>query len=144
MGSTSSIRNLILVAVSGCLMGGCENASDNPLPSAESMDAPTSMSQCSDLDATQARQDCAYAFLDERREDTKAIQEALSQLPEAIDRDMVLYRLAFNYPSIANRFCDRVTTDAFIEKCTQVMGRPHLSSTPGVQKKPKVQKPGLP
>ena len=49
---------------------------------------------------------------------------------------MVLYRLA-HYPSIANRFCARVTTEAFIEKCTQVMGRPHLSSTICVQRSPK-------
>ena len=144
MGSTSSIRAVIFVAVNGALTWGCELSSEQVVTQNESVENPTSMDQCSELKATQARQDCAYAFLDERRDDAEVIQEAVAQLPEAIDRDMVLYRLAFNYPSIANRFCDRVTTEAFIEKCTQVMGRPHLSSTPGVQKKPKVQKPGLP
>lgn len=132
MGSSSSIRTLILAVAHGMFVSGCDETVEESASKTESIDSPTSMSQCADIAATQARQDCAYSFLDARRDDAEAIQTALTELPEAIDRDMVLYRLAFNYPSIANRFCARVTTEAFIEKCTQVMGRPHLSDRKSV------------
>ena len=45
-------------------------------------------------------------------------------------------RLAIAEPQKAGRLCERVTTPGADEKCRQVLGRPHLQTTPKPPKDP--------
>ena len=117
MGSTIRIQALILV-----LLGCAEDSSPSTSTSANPSD-------CSTVDDWQNRLDCAYEQAEPLVE-TDGLEANLAKLDAKEDRDMVLYRLAVNHPQQANRLCQMVTTRAFVEKCQQVVGRPHLATTP--------------
>ena len=117
MGSTIRIQALI-VALLGC-------ADESASPSG----GDATVSDCSTVADWQDRLDCAYGQAEPLVE-TDELEAKLSTLEATEDRDMVLYRLAVNHPQQASRLCQMVTTRAFVEKCQQVVGRPHLSTTP--------------
>ncbi len=122
MGTTSHFRTVILslVLVGGLL--GC-GADDDA-----TVTTPTD-GDCSSIEDWQDRLDCAYPMVEAHLEDDEALSTALDTLSAKEDRDMILYRLAFNHPTEAPRLCKKVQTEAFVEKCKQVMGRPHLGTT---------------
>ena len=68
--------------------------------------------------------------------DTKALDAALADIAEPESRDLLLLRLAIAEPQKAGRLCERVTTPGADEKCRQVLGRPHLQTTPKPPKDP--------
>ena len=74
-------------------------------------------------------------------DDIDALETELSTLEEPGDRDMVLYRLAFNNPERATNFCARITTASFVEKCQQVLGRPHLGTIRRAKTNPSTPNP---
>jgi hypothetical protein len=84
---------------------------------------------CASIEDWQNRLDCAYSSAEAHVDEDEALITALQTLSSKEDQDMILYRLAFNYPSEAPRLCKMVKTRAFEEKCQQVMGRPHLGTT---------------
>lgn len=61
-------------------------------------------------------------------EDPEHRQEVLSQLPPE-QRDLLLLQLAVHNPIVAPTLCGEVQGTVAKNKCTQVIGRPHLQLT---------------
>ena len=72
-------------------------------------------------------------------DDPRAMQAEISTFSDPTDQDMIFYRPAFNHPERAQEFCSQTQTRAFVEKCQQVLGRPHLGTKP----RPKAEHPQI-
>ncbi len=59
--------------------------------------------------------------------DWQSFDETVSTM-EVTQRDLLLLRLAVQHPSQSAHLCNRVQTQNAIEKCKQVIGRPHLTT----------------
>ena len=97
---------------------------------------PTNVAECAQLGDAAAREECRYGFVAPLVGDTKALDAALADIAEPESRDLLLLRLAIAEPQKAGRLCERVTTPGADEKCRQVLGRPHLQTTPKPPKDP--------
>ena len=128
MGATHFLRALIVVLPSSL---GCE--SEN-----ESIEV-TDSTDCSIIEDWQDQHECVYAKALMQVDDPQAMNAEISTLSEPTDQDMIFYRLAFNHPERAQEFCSQTQTRAFVEKCQQVLGRPHLGTKP----RPKADHPQI-
>ena len=102
---------------------------------------PSNLGECVQLSTVAAREECRYGFVLPLVEDSKALDAALAQIPEVESRDLLLLRLAIAEPRKAARYCKRVTTPGAEERCRQVLGRPHLQSTPKPPQDPPAERP---
>lgn len=59
-----------------------------------------------------------------------AARAAIEAIPGDEARDMARLRLATDFPRRAGELCRETTTPLAREKCTQVLGRPHLHGKP--------------
>ena len=59
--------------------------------------------------------------------DWKVFDQRISTM-EIAQRDLLLLRLAVQHPSKSSHLCKRVQSKNAIEKCKQVIGRPHLTT----------------
>ncbi len=91
---------------------------------------PASFADCADVADLTAREDCRLQFARQLLDDPTALDAAIDSVPEADSRDLLLLRLAVAEPTRASRLCERVVGAGAVEKCRQVLGRPHLSTTP--------------
>ncbi len=105
---------------------------------------PQALEDCASLSDAGAREECRYTFVAPLVGDKKALDAALEQIPEAESRDLLLLRLAIAEPRKAARLCEKVTTPGADERCRQVLGRPHLQSTPKAPKDPPSGRPPAP
>ena len=101
---------------------------------------PQDLPGCAALDDPGARESCRWALIAPLADDEAALDAALAQVDEPESRDLLLLRLALSEPRRAPRLCARVRTPGAVEKCQQVLGRPHLGSAPRAPAAP----PGAP
>ncbi len=119
MGSANFIRTLI--ALLACSLGcGDEGVSQEV----------TDSTDCASITDWQDQIECVYAKAELEIDNPDTLRTELETLSEPADRDLVLYRLAVNHPERAQDFCGQTTTRAYQDKCTQVLGRPHLGTKP--------------
>lgn len=102
---------------------------------------PEALADCAALSDVGEREECRYGFVAPLVGDTKALDAALAQIPEVESRDLLLLRLAIAEPRKAKKLCERVTTPGAEERCRQVLGRPHLQTTPRPPKDPPTGSP---
>ena len=108
---------------------------------------PDTVAGCAGLRDATAREECRYRLVAPLTGDAAALDAALDAIEDPASRDLLLLRLAIAEPARASRQCARVTTDGAAEKCTQVLGRPHLSTTRKPPRRPPegaVQAPSSP
>ena len=102
--------------------------------------APTYIGECTRLTTASAVETCRYDMLRptvaQARMDTEALDAGLKEVDDDISRDLVLLRLAIAAPKHAGALCLRVRTGGAAEKCTQVLGRPHLGTERRAPKPP--------
>ena len=110
MGTTGPVRALILLAA-------CQGR-------------PATFAECARLDDATAREQCRYDFAVPMLDDAAAFDAALASVDDPSSRDLLLRRLAITAPTRAGLLCEKVQTAPAVEKCRQVLGRPHLQSTP--------------
>jgi len=103
--------------------------------------APTRFEECAALSDVTAREDCRLDFARQLLDDPGALQAAIDSVEPADSRDLLLLRLAVAEPARAGWLCTRVQGAGAQEKCRQVLGRPHLSTTPQA---PRPQQPVAP
>jgi hypothetical protein len=84
---------------------------------------------CESMGDPIAKEDCRYDEITKLVGDDAAFTVAVDSLPE-VSRDLVLYRLAVDDPSRAQRLCGMTRTTAMKDKCAKVLGRPHMSGPP--------------
>ncbi len=90
---------------------------------------PRDMAGCASLGPTE-REDCRLRFALELIDRPEELRAAIAAIPEPESRDLLLLRLAVAEPTRAGAFCADAASEAAREKCRQVLGRPHLSTTP--------------
>ncbi|MCB9776992.1 MAG: hypothetical protein H6742_00335 [Alphaproteobacteria bacterium] len=112
------IRHLSLSLLPGLLLGLLAGCSPEP----------TAFDDCGRLSGT-AREDCRLRFGQALLDDPAALEQALATLDPG-SRDLLLLRLAVAEPARAGQLCRQVATATAAEKCNQVLGRPHLGTTP--------------
>lgn len=91
---------------------------------------PATLGECAALADPAAADACALDLALPLVDDPPALAAALATLPSAAARDLLLLRLAVHRPTRAGPICALVETPGAREKCQQVLGRPHLGSTP--------------
>jgi hypothetical protein len=91
---------------------------------------PQDLPGCATLRDPGEREACRWALIAPLADDDAALDAALAQVAEPESRDLLLLRLALSEPRRAPRLCARVSTPGAVEKCQQVLGRPHLGSAP--------------
>lgn len=94
---------------------------------------PADLAGCAELSAPTAREECRFGMVAPLAEDREAFQAALAEIDDPYSRDLIRYRLAFQDPQKHSGLCREVEEATLHEKCRQIIGRPHLSST---RKKP--------
>ncbi|MFT5679311.1 MAG: hypothetical protein ACI8RZ_000215 [Myxococcota bacterium] len=94
---------------------------------------PTDLAGCAALSAPTAREECRFSMVAPLAGDSAAFKAALAEIEEPYSRDLIRYRLAFQDPEKNSGLCREVEETTLHEKCRQIIGRPHLSST---RKKP--------
>jgi hypothetical protein len=94
---------------------------------------PTDLAGCAALSAPTAREECRFAMVAPLAADRAAFTAALEEIADPYSRDLIRYRLAFQDPQKHSALCREVEETTLHEKCRQIIGRPHLSST---RKKP--------
>jgi len=94
---------------------------------------PEDLADCAVLSSPTAREECRYEMVAPLADDPRVFEAALEQIEAPYSRDLIRYRLAFQDPQKYSRLCKDVEEPSLHEKCRQIIGRPHLSST---RKKP--------
>ena len=89
---------------------------------------PTRLEDCAAVTDAVARGDCQLKFTTPLLEDPKALDAALALVPEGVERDALIARLAVTDPRRGARLCKAMTTPEGQQKCQQVLGRPHLGA----------------
>ena len=90
---------------------------------------PTTLAECTRRDSPAAVEDCRFEKVKPLIADDDALDAALDTIEDPGSRDLLLLRLAISDPQRAGRLCRRVETPGATERCRQVLGRPHLSTT---------------
>lgn len=95
--------------------------------------APDTLGGCAALSDAAAQETCRFELLEPLvkqpgRLDEASLDDGLKEIGAPASRDLVLLRLAISAPRHAGALCARVTTSGAQEKCTQVLGRPHLAT----------------
>jgi hypothetical protein len=90
---------------------------------------PTDLAGCAALSAPTQREECRFAMVAPLADDAAAFEAALAQIAEPYSRDLIRFRLGVQDPQKYSRLCREVEDAALHEKCRQIVGRPHLSST---------------
>jgi hypothetical protein len=88
------------------------------------------MAGCASVRDAVAREECRYTEAKALAGDDKALKVALATIPEDASRDLLLYRLAVDHPARAAALCGQIHTPDLHEKCSRVLGRPHLQGAP--------------
>ena len=101
---------------------------------------PTHIGECTRLKTASAVETCRYEMLQpavkQPRLDAETLDAGLKEVGDEVSRDLVLLRLAIAAPKHAGALCQRVRTDGAAEKCSQVLGRPHLGTERRAPKPP--------
>lgn len=81
----------------------------------------------------QGREDCRFEEVKAAwvSQDTKRIRLSLEALGSPLEQDLARVRLAVIYPRQAGRLCAEVREDVAVQKCRQILGRPHLQGGSG-------------
>ena len=90
---------------------------------------PQSLAECPRLGNAGEVEDCRFEMVQPLVGDEDALDSALGIIDDPGSRDLLLLRLAIADPQRAGRLCRRVETAGARERCRQVLGRPHLSTT---------------
>lgn len=92
--------------------------------------APATFADCAAVRDATAREDCRFQMALGLLDQPQALQAALDSVAEPESRDLLLLRLAVAEPTRAAALCHQAATPGAQEKCQQVIGRPHLSTSP--------------
>lgn len=79
---------------------------------------------CSGDSAAEARYAAAHDAV--AHDDEAAARALIDAIPDATERDMVRIRLATDFPRKAADLCNDAKADFAVQRCQQVLGRPHL------------------
>lgn len=91
---------------------------------------PTTVADCADLADLQQREECRFTLASALLDQPRQLDQALASIDSVQSRDLLLLRLAVADPPRASRLCGQVKTAGAQQKCRQVVGRPHLSTSP--------------
>ena len=101
---------------------------------------PQTIADCGGLSGASAQEECRFTLLKAqlpqdgsptaRKAFAATLDQALAQIPDVSSRDLLLLRLAIASPATAGFLCTKVETEGARQKCEQVLGRPHLGTTP--------------
>lgn len=58
------------------------------------------------------------------------LEQALATVEDPLARDLLVVRLVVDDPSRADALCKLVTAEAGLQRCQQILGRPHLRGGP--------------
>lgn len=97
---------------------------------------PGSFADCAGLGDPTAREECRFTFAKALLDQPAELDAALASIDQVDSRDLLLLRLAVAEPTKASHLCRQVQTAPALEKCRQVIGRPHLSTTPQAPQAP--------
>ena len=97
---------------------------------------PTTVAGCAELGSPGEIEECRYRLVAPLVDEPAAFEAALGQIESPESRDLLLLRLAIPHPNRAARLCQLTSTAGAKEKCKQVLGRPHLQSTPRPPREP--------
>lgn len=62
--------------------------------------------------------------------DFAGLEKALGTVEDPLARDLLVVRLVVDDPSRAGALCKLVTSEAGLQRCQQILGRPHLRGGP--------------
>lgn len=91
----------------------------------------TGVAACEPLGDPISREECRYDAIQKVMDDPGGFTAALDSFPDT-SRDLVLYRLAVDQPARARHLCGLTRTAAMTDKCSKLLGRPHMSGPPPV------------
>ncbi|NOY27061.1 MAG: hypothetical protein GXP62_14420 [Oligoflexia bacterium] len=92
--------------------------------------APSTVADCARIADLQQREECRFTLASALLDQPGQLDQALADIDSVESRDLLLLRLAVADPPRASRLCAQVTTTGARQKCRQVVGRPHLSTSP--------------
>ena len=92
--------------------------------------APRTFADCNAIADEHTREGCRFTMAQALLDQPQALAEAIASIEQIDSRDLLLLRLAVADPARSGQLCSQVTTAGAIEKCQQVVGRPHLSTSP--------------
>ncbi len=88
--------------------------------------APETMADCAALAEPAAREDCRLGVAAAALHDIEALRALITQVPAPESRDLLRLRLAVQDPYRAGPLCRDAETEAAVQRCQQILGRPHL------------------
>lgn len=108
---------------------------------------PQTVAECASLRGEADREECRFQLLEpllpqatgkaaERKAFVATLDQALSDIPDPRSRDLLLLRLAIASPAAGGLLCTKVETQGARARCQQVLGRPHLGTTPKAPQTP--------
>ena len=89
---------------------------------------PETMADCAALGDITAREDCRLALVAARIDDPDAMKAMIAQIPAPESRDLLRIRLTVQDPVRGATLCKDAETAPAQQRCSQVLGRPHLRS----------------
>ena len=89
---------------------------------------PETMADCAALGDITEREDCRLALVAEHLDDPAAMRAMLAVIPTPESRDLLRIRLTVQDPVRAAPLCKDAETAPAQQRCSQVLGRPHLRS----------------
>ena len=81
---------------------------------------------CSSIDDGVQREECFFQEAVQLSGDRSSLENYIFGIEEASSQDLLRIRLAVRDPVRNQWLCDGVTTQNALERCRQVVGRPHL------------------
>ena len=90
---------------------------------------PEVLADCDALSVPTERENCRFEMIQPLMDDSDALMAALDQITDPASRDLLLLRLATSNPKLNSTLCRQAATTGAQERCQQVLGRPHLSTT---------------
>ena len=91
--------------------------------------APEVLVDCDTIADPTQRENCRFEMVQPLMDDPDALIAALDQVVDPASRDLLLLRLATSNPKLNSTLCREAATAGAQERCQQVLGRPHLSTT---------------
>jgi len=89
---------------------------------------PETMVDCAALGDITAREDCRLALVSAQIDDPDAMRAMIKEIPAPESRDLLRIRIAVQDPARGAPLCKDAETAPAQQRCTQVLGRPHLRS----------------
>lgn len=89
---------------------------------------PETMADCAALSDITAREDCRLALVGAHIDDPDTMRAMIAEIPASESRDLLRIRVAVQDPVRGAPLCKDAETAPAQQRCTQVLGRPHLRS----------------